>query len=83
MISIGMRRGAWWFAAVYFVFMMACYFGASAMIPPIRHQMASIHSLFWTFALPWSAAACAVLSAAVGFAANWLRKRGCVRPQSS
>jgi hypothetical protein len=77
------KSQGWLFAAIYFLFMMACYLAVSALMPPIRHQMASIHSLFWTFALPWAAAACAILSLGVGFTANWLRKRGCALPRSS
>jgi hypothetical protein len=68
------RRGGL-FAAIYFLFMMACYLGVSAVSPPIRHQMASIHSLFWTLALPWAAGACAVISLALWFVASLLEKR--------
>jgi hypothetical protein len=63
------------FAAIYFLFMMACYFVFSAMSPPLRHQMASIHSLFWTLALPWAAGCSAVLALGVWFIANLLEKR--------
>jgi hypothetical protein len=34
---------------------------------PLRHQMTSLHSLFWTFAVPWSATCFAVLALAVWF----------------
>jgi hypothetical protein len=63
------------YAAIYFLFMMACYLGVSAVYPTIRHQMASIHSLFWTFGLPWAAGCCAVISLAMWFAVNLLEKR--------
>lgn len=66
---------SWWLAAVYFLFMIACYLGFSASYPPLRHQMASIHSLFWTFALPWAAGCCAVIALALWFVANLLEKR--------
>jgi hypothetical protein len=62
-------------AAIYFLFMIGCYLAVSAMSPRLRPQMASIHSLFWTFAMPWVAACCAVLSAAVWFTVHLLAKR--------
>jgi hypothetical protein len=70
----GKARG-WRFAALYFLFMMACYFAISAMSPRMRPLMASIHSLYWTFAMPLVAACCALVSAAVLFAVNLLAKR--------
>jgi hypothetical protein len=69
------KRHGGLFAAVYFVFMMACYVGVSAITPPIRHQMASIHSPFWTFGLPWAAGCCAIISLALWFVASLLEKR--------
>jgi hypothetical protein len=69
------RSHGWLFAAIYFLFMMACFFGFSVISAPLRHQMASIHSLFWTFALPWAAASSAVLSLGVWLVANLLEKR--------
>jgi hypothetical protein len=77
------RRHGGLLAAIYFLFMMVCYLGVSAISPPIRHQMASIHSLFWTFALPWAAAGCVVISLALWFAANLLEKRQRAKTQSS
>ncbi|HTW47442.1 MAG TPA: hypothetical protein VMD92_05810 [Acidobacteriaceae bacterium] len=72
---MSIRSHGWRFAAIYFLFMMACYLGVSAVSPPLRHQMASIHSLFWTFAMPWVAACCAILSLGVWFGVNLLEKR--------
>jgi hypothetical protein len=72
---MNLRGHGWLFAAIYFLFMMGCFLGFSAISPPLRHQMGSIHSLFWTFALPWAAASCAVLSVGVWVVANLLEKR--------
>lgn len=69
------KKLSWLGAAVYFLFMLACYCGFSAMNPQLRHQMASIHSLFWTFALPCAAAACAILALVMRFVAVLLAKR--------
>jgi hypothetical protein len=55
---------SWLAAAVFFLFMVVCYLGFSALLPPVRHQMASIHSIYWHFELPWSLACCAVLALA-------------------
>jgi hypothetical protein len=69
------KKLSWLGAAVYFLFMLACYFAFSAMNPQLRHQMASIHSLFWTFAMPWAAASCAILALGMRFVAVLLAKR--------
>jgi hypothetical protein len=72
---MNVRRQGGLFASIYFLFMMACYLGVSTLSPSIRHQMASIHSPFWTFGLPWAAGSCAVISLALWFVANLLGKR--------
>jgi hypothetical protein len=69
------KKLSWLGAAVYFLFMLACYFGFSAMNPALRHQMASIHSLFWTFAMPVATACCAIFALAMRFVAGLLAKR--------
>ena len=69
------KTRGWRFAAIYFLFMIGCYLAVSALSPVLRHQMASIHSLFWTFAMPCVAACCIVLSAAVWFTVHLLAKR--------
>jgi hypothetical protein len=57
----GLISGRWLIANFFFV--MAFFLVFSAILRPVRHQMASIHSLFWTFTLPWTEAGCAVFSA--------------------
>ncbi len=60
------RKSPSWFATVlFFLYMVACYLGFAALSPRLRPQMASPHSMFWTFAAPWSFACIAVL--ALGF----------------
>jgi hypothetical protein len=58
---------SWFGIAVLFLFMVACYLGFSALFSPLRHQMSSIHSVFWTFAAPCSIACIALLALAVRF----------------
>lgn len=72
---MNIKAQSWRLASIYFIFMMACYLIFSAMSPPLRQQMASIHSLFWTLALPCAAACSAVFSAGVWFVAYFLAKR--------
>ncbi len=57
----------WRFATIYFLLMLGCFLAFSAVSRPLRHQMTSLHSLFWTFAVPWSATCFAVLALAVWF----------------
>jgi hypothetical protein len=56
---------SWLGTAIMFLFMVAGYLGSSALFSPFRHQMNSIHSIFWTFAAPWSIACLALLALAV------------------
>jgi len=58
---------SWLGIAILFLFMVACYLGFSVLFSPLRYQMSSIHSVFWTFAAPWSIAALALLALAVRF----------------
>lgn len=53
---------SWFATTVFFLLMVACYLGFSALSPHIRLQMASAHSIFWTFAAPWSIGALAILA---------------------
>jgi hypothetical protein len=55
----------WSGTAILFLFMVAGYLGSSALFSPLRHQMNSLHSIFWTFAAPWSIGCIAVLALAV------------------
>jgi hypothetical protein len=64
----------WCGTATLFLFMIACYLGSSALFSPLRHQMNSIHSIFWTFAAPWSIACIAVLALAVQFLPSLLTR---------
>ena len=73
------KKLSWIAAALYFLFMIACYLGFSAMNPALRHQMASIHSLYWTFAMPVAAGCCAVFALALRFVAGLLAKRSAER----
>jgi hypothetical protein len=52
---------------MFFLFMVACWLGFSALFSPLRHQMSSTHSLFWTFAAPWSIGCLALLALAARF----------------
>jgi hypothetical protein len=58
---------SWIGTVIFFLFMVACYLGFSALFSPLRHQMSSIHSVFWTFAAPWSIGCLALLALAVRF----------------
>jgi hypothetical protein len=73
------KKLSWLAAAAYFLFMLACYLGFSVLNPALRHQMASIHSLYWTFAMPWATACCAIFALAVRFVAGLLAKRSAER----
>jgi hypothetical protein len=64
--SVCRKPLSWTGTAILFLFMVACYLGFSAL-SPLRHQMHSIHSIFWTFAAPWSIGCIAVLALAVQF----------------
>ena len=76
------KKLSWLAAAVYFLFMLGCYLLFSALSPPVRQQMASIHSLFWTFAMPVAAACCAVFALALRFIASLIAKRYSARSTS-
>jgi hypothetical protein len=58
---------SWFGTVILFLFMVGCYLGFSALFSPLRHQISSIHSLFWTFAAPWSIGCLALLALAVRF----------------
>jgi hypothetical protein len=58
---------SWFGIAALFLWMVACFLGFAALSPPLRHQMGSVHSVFWTFAAPWSIACIALLALAVRF----------------
>ena len=60
------KSRSWPGLAVFFVLMCASYLGFSALSAPLRHQMGSIHSMFWTFDAPWSLACCALFTLALG-----------------
>jgi hypothetical protein len=62
--------------------MLACYLGFSVLNPALRHQMASIHSLYWTFAMPVAAGCCAIFALAMRFIAGLLAKRYSARSTS-
>jgi hypothetical protein len=53
---------SWFASGLFFLSMAGSFFGFSALIPGVRHQMASASSLFWSFSAPWSLGACAVLA---------------------
>jgi hypothetical protein len=76
------KKLSWLAAAFYFLFMLACYLAFSAMNPHLRHQMASIHSLYWTFAMPVAAGCCAIFALAMRFVAGLLAKRYSARSTS-
>lgn len=76
------KKLSWLAAAIYFLFMLACYLGFSIMNPALRHQMASIHSLYWTFAMPVAAGCCAIFALAMRFVAGLIAKRYSARPTS-
>ncbi|HSY03556.1 MAG TPA: hypothetical protein VK819_15440 [Acidobacteriaceae bacterium] len=76
------KKLSWLAAAVYFLFMLACYLGFSVLNPALRHQMASIHSLYWTFAMPVAAGCCAIFALAMRFIAGLLAKRYSARSTS-
>jgi hypothetical protein len=64
----------WCGTATLFLFMVACYLGFVALFSPLRHQMSSIHSGFWTFAAPCSMACIALLALAVQFLPSLLTR---------
>jgi hypothetical protein len=76
------KKLSWLAAAVYFLFMLACYLGFSVLNPALRHQMASIHSLYWTFAMPVAAGCCAIFALAMRFIAGIIAKRYSARSTS-
>ena len=76
------KKLSWLAAAMYFLFMLACYLGFSVLNPALRHQMASIHSLYWTFAMPVAAGCCAIFALAMRFIAGLLAKRYSARSTS-
>ena len=76
------KKLSWLAAAVYFLFMLACYLGFSVLNPALRHQMASIHSLYWTFAMPVAAGCCAIFALTMRFIAGLLAKRYSARSTS-
>jgi hypothetical protein len=58
---------SWTGTAALFLWMVACFLGFAALSPRLRHQMGSVHSVFWTFAAPWSIAGIALLALAARF----------------
>jgi len=69
-------------AGLLFLWGLAAYFTFTGFSPSLRHQMASIHSIFWTTAFPGAFCATALFAIAVWFMANnaarlqtWARKR--------
>jgi Tfp pilus assembly protein PilN len=63
---------SWALTGLVFLVMAASTFGLTmAFNPTMRHQAASIHSLFWQFAFPSDLVAIALLAVGGRFILNW------------
>ena len=63
---------SWVQAGLMFLWIAACTFGLTvAFNSTVRHQAASIHSVFWQFAFPSDLAAIALLVVGGRFILNW------------
>jgi uncharacterized integral membrane protein len=63
---------SWAQTGMMFVWMAACTFGLTmAFNSTMRHQAASIHSVFWQFAFPSDLVAIALLVVGGRFILNW------------
>ncbi|HTV14356.1 MAG TPA: hypothetical protein VME68_06555 [Acidobacteriaceae bacterium] len=58
---------SWPVTGLYFIFMVACYLGFSALLPSIRHQMSSLHSSFWSFDFPSSLVSLSIIALALRY----------------
>jgi hypothetical protein len=62
----------WALTALAFILMAVCTFSLTmAFTPTMRHQAASIHSVFWQFAFPSDLLAIALLAVGGRFILNW------------
>jgi hypothetical protein len=63
---------SWALTGLVFLVMAVSTFGLTmAFNPTMRHQAASIHSLFWQFAFPSDLVAMALLAVGGRFILNW------------